>query len=592
MPDFSYSASDAAFVKPDLSFAKIVTVPKPLSWSQGYNAGSLFAVLTLNKDKINNEEGLDSLNTLGKNTLSTFEEEFFTLDFKDLASIKQAIANTLEKIQENITYSFAVTFFAPHKNGAEPIKNVLYLFTVGKALISIKRGAKFGTLLNSLEDNPKYIASSSGFLENNDLIILSTNSIADILTNEGSAVALENLSPSEIAEILAPKINEKEDRELAAIIIRYNEPKIYQQKSSKEEDMQQENTQRLKKYIAFLKKYFPTEFSHSKKVFLTLALIILIILILSIFFAIKKQNNAKIQAQFNKIYPQAQKDYSQGNSLLGLNKNLARENFIEAQKILENAKSQFAKNSKEETQILELFKKVNDGLVAASGISLVESKIVDNKSSKLLSSEIQIPQADFFVQDDKNIYYIDNNTVSSVIKGKEKVNTLIKNNNLWKDIGGLGVYLGNIYVLDKKQKQILKFVQIGSGYSKTNYFTQDLSPDFSKASSMAIDGSIWVILNDGTIERFTRGKEDHFAVSGLDKPFLNPTRIYTDVDTKNLYILDNSNSRIVVLNKEGIYQTQYQADILKNAKDFEVLEKDKKIFILSSQNKIYEIEIK
>ncbi len=49
---------------------------------------------------------------------------------------------------------------------------------------------------------------------------------------------------------------------------------------------------------------------------------------------------------------------------------------------------------------------------------------------------------------------------------------------------------------------------------------------------MAIDGSIWVLENDGTILKFTRGKADNFNISGLDKAFSSPAKIFTNVDTK------------------------------------------------------------
>lgn len=91
--------------------------------------------------------------------------------------------------------------------------------------------------------------------------------------------------------------------------------------------------------------------------------------------------------------------------------------------------------------------------------------------------------------------------------------------------------------------------------------------------------------------KFTRGKADTFNVTSLDKPFSSPTRIYTNTDDKQIYILDNGNSRIVVLDKNGAYSSQYTAKILKDAKDFEIREADKKIFVLS-QNKIWEIDIK
>jgi dihydrofolate reductase len=55
--------------------------------------------------------------------------------------------------------------------------------------------------------------------------------------------------------------------------------------------------------------------------------------------------------------------------------------------------------------------------------------------------------------------------------------------------------------------------------------------------------------------------------------------------------LDNGNSRVVVFDKTGSYKAQYQADVIKSAKDFEVLEKDKKIYVLSG-GKVYEITLK
>ncbi len=63
------------------------------------------------------------------------------------------------------------------------------------------------------------------------------------------------------------------------------------------------------------------------------------------------------------------------------------------------------------------------------------------------------------------------------------------------------------------------------------------------------------------------------------------------VDFNNIYVLDQGNSRIVVLDKTGSYKAQYQADILRNATDFEILETDKKVYVLSN-GKVYEIDLK
>ena len=80
-------------------------------------------------------------------------------------------------------------------------------------------------------------------------------------------------------------------------------------------------------------------------------------------------------------------------------------------------------------------------------------------------------------------------------------------------------------------------------------------------------------------------------MTGLGMSLSNPSRIYTNLNDDNLYILDNGNSRIVVLDKNGNYKSQYQAAVLKAAKDFEVLEQNKIVYVLSG-GKVYEINLK
>ena len=146
------------------------------------------------------------------------------------------------------------------------------------------------------------------------------------------------------------------------------------------------------------------------------------------------------------------------------------------------------------------------------------------------------------------------------------------------------------YVLDKYEGQIIKFVPAsGSAYTNSNYLTDASS--FSKVNSIAIDGAIYVLFVDGKIDKFLKGTKQSFNVTGLNKPLSNPTRIYTDADSDSIYILDKGGSRVVVLNKEGSFTADYSATLLKNALDFEVLEKDKKINFLADK-KVYQIEIK
>lgn len=599
----------------NIAFAKIVANPTPYSWSQAYNSGKLFAVLSVER---NEEESLekDALNILGKGILDNLEQEYYSLETKDLDSIKNAVLVTSKKIPEDIFSSFVICAI---------INNLLYVFILGKGKVDIKRGGKLGTILQVDEDIPSSVKAASGYLQDKDVIVLQTKQFSDLIPSETVAAAIDHQPPSEIAETLAPKIHghEKDQSGAAAVILSYKEPEEKEEvletetetKKPKEdekikEDSFEEGENEMP--LAPVELSFPRSFSiekvfspilkllkvprieninHSKKLILTVVAIIAVIFVISAFLTIKKQNDAKVAAMFNQVYPKAQKKYDEGQSLLGLNQNLAFDSFTASKKILEDGKSKFAKDSTQEKQILSLLSKVDSALSSSSGINQTSAQNVDEKLSPILSLEAKTQGVTYAVSDDKNIYYLNPDGISSVSKNKGEAKVIIKPSELPKNIGGLGIYFGNIYVLDKDGKQINKFVQTSGGFAKADYFVSAVTPDLSSATSIAIDGSIWILFKNGTIEKFTKGKADSFSVTGLQKGFSNALRISTNVDSNNVYVLDQGNSRIVVLDKNGAYKAQYQEDILKNAMDFDVLEKDKKVYVLSL-GKVFEINLK
>ena len=571
----------------NISVEKIVATPSQSSWSQAYNAGRLFAVLSLEKEAEETQEK-DYLNILGKELLETLEQEFFALEVKDLESIKKSVQTTIKKIPENVACSFIIGSIVDH---------VLYVFIQGEGKVTLKRSEEFGIILESDKNELK---ASSGILKEADLVILQTKQFKDIISTNILVSALDHQPPSDIAEALAPIIHRQEKGGAAAILIEIKKKEedliLSDAKLAQQEIDTTSQPRGLKSFTDYFypladKLKFPKlkNLEHPKKKFLTIAAVVMLILILTVIFAISAQNNTKRQAAFRQVYPQAQKKYEEGQSLVDLNKNLARDSFTAAEKILNDNKNKFPKNSKEGKKVLELREKVNKALTSASEINSVAAKIVDESQSRILSLGLKNADSPYFTQDDKNIYFLKDGVISED-KKDSKTKKIINSNDLPKNIGGLGVYFGNIYVLDKNG-QILKFVSSDGEFSKNNYFPNDTSPNLSKAQSLAIDGSIWILFSDGTILKFTKGESDNLNISGLDKPFSNPTRIFTDLSSDNIYILDNGNSRIAMLSKNGSYQAQYQTNVIKSAKDFEVKESDKKIYILSG-GKVYQIDLK
>ncbi len=592
----------------NLEFAKIAANPTPNIWSQAYNAGSLFAALSLEKEKKEEQEEekieeKDFLAILGKNILDTLESEYFALESKDLDSIKNAILITAHKIPEDVKASFVITAL---------IKNILYIFVLGVGKIYLKRDGNFGLILQSTGNEKTTIKAASGYVKESDVIILETKQFSDIIPSEKLVSTLDSLSPDEVVESIAPTVHGHEQGGAAAIIINFKkqplaeadekEEKKEEDKTIEEEVLEEapiKTTSSSNGVLGRISQVFTNFFgkinlrkpslNHSKKLYLFIAIVVVIVLVFSIFLAVKKQNEAKVKAMFDGVYPQAVQKYDEGQSLIDLNQNLARDSFNSSKEIINENLEKFNEGSNEQKQLLELLEKVENAINSTSGVNAVEAKEIEKEKSEFLSFVLS-SKAIAFGQSDDTIYSIDKDGVYSTTKGKENTKEIIENDGDWDNVASVVPYLSNLYVLEKAKGGVVKFVGGQTGFGKANYFT-DTEPDLADAKSMAIDGSIWILLSDGTVLKFTRGKSDGLSLTGLDSAFSSPSKIYTNSDLDNVYILDNGNSRIVVFDKEGNYIEQYSASILSGAKELEVLEGNKKILILSS-DKIYEIEIK
>lgn len=579
----------------ELNFAKIVANPTPFGWCQVYSAGKLFAAISLEKQEDTQEK--DYLNVVGKEILNTLEQEFFILEEKDLDSIREAVLTTSKKIPEDVTVSFVA---------GSVVNNIIYVYIIGNGRVDIKRDGSLGTILQAKDQKNDFLDQASGYLQDKDIIILQTKAFSDIISENSLSKILDNPSIAEAAENLAPLVHEKENALASSILVEYKETvheAFYEnaQEQKQEEQNSYFNNQETQdndlsykpnlnlsilKNFNFLKN---TGLSHTRKLILTIVIIIIIVFASSIFFALQKQQSDKLKSEFNRIFPQAEKKYDEGKSLSDLNQGLAKDSFLSAQKILEEGKDKFPKDSDYSKQITSLLSKINEELGSVPKATASSAKEVPSSESIYLSLHLK-SEALYFTLDEKNVYLITSKEISSIAKGGSS-KTLVENDDNWEDVGGLATYNTNLYVLDKKQNQILKFINSGSQYSKADYLTSDEKPDFSKAVSITIDNNIYVLFGNGEITKYFKGNAQDFSLKGLDKPMSSPTKIYSNPDFDNIYILDNGNSRVLVFDKKGEFKAQYKTDVIKNAKDFEVLEKDKKIFILSS-GKIYQIDIK
>jgi len=108
---------------------------------------------------------------------------------------------------------------------------------------------------------------------------------------------------------------------------------------------------------------------------------------------------------------------------------------------------------------------------------------------------------------------------------------------------------------------------------------------------MTIDGAIYVISEDGNIQKVFRGVVADYDFRDLPSTeFMGKNlKIYTGIDLDFLYVLDPDNARVLVFKKGDRFATYTKQLIydVPGAKDFVIDDSEQKVNIIT-QDKIYE----
>ena len=170
----------------------------------------------------------------------------------------------------------------------------------------------------------------------------------------------------------------------------------------------------------------------------------------------------------------------------------------------------------------------------------------------------------------------------------------VANRDQWQNPTVIASYNGNFYLVDAGQGRILRYRPTADGYSSPpdNYFEGDATLDLSGVIDMAIDGSIWLLYRDGTVQTFLEGRQVPFVLQQPpDSPLSEPQAIYAGSDagtSESLFITDAGGARILEYDKEGNYLRQYRpvdgADLekLRSMTDVAVDEIGGTFYILTS----------
>ena len=141
------------------------------------------------------------------------------------------------------------------------------------------------------------------------------------------------------------------------------------------------------------------------------------------------------------------------------------------------------------------------------------------------------------------------------------------------DVAGIGTFLKdqdrglyNLYVVDPSEQQIRAYSPAfdGSGFPAASSGWLATARPIEGMSSLYIDGDLFVT-EDGTLERFTSGKDQGWKADAPDDSLLRPAPKYalvvggTESRTGVVYVYDKPSGRMIAIDKaNGDYKGQYR----------------------------------
>lgn len=149
-----------------------------------------------------------------------------------------------------------------------------------------------------------------------------------------------------------------------------------------------------------------------------------------------------------------------------------------------------------------------------------------------------------------------------------------------------------LYLVQRQENQILAYEPINGIYdTPRNYFATDVAPYLQEALDIGIDGRVYLLMGDGTINTYFTGTEDRsFKVGNLPDPDVHPfvLAVESDPEAGLIYLGDPQRARILVLNKRGEFTHQFRlpGDELKQLEALTVSE-DPHVLYFVAANRLY-----
>lgn len=157
-------------------------------------------------------------------------------------------------------------------------------------------------------------------------------------------------------------------------------------------------------------------------------------------------------------------------------------------------------------------------------------------------------------------------------------------------VSGAAIFGNRLYLIDRSINNIFSYNKTLRGYATGTPWITDENFPVRSMTSIAVDGSVYTLHEDGTIHELFKGAGVEFNQEAVSPVIASDARIVTSDEFTNLYIIDPSNKRIVIYDKKGKLLKQHVVDVASGFADATIAPDESRAYILDG-TRVLEISL-
>lgn len=192
------------------------------------------------------------------------------------------------------------------------------------------------------------------------------------------------------------------------------------------------------------------------------------------------------------------------------------------------------------------------------------------------TNDLKFPSAD-----KNNLYYLSKNQVVIFNASTEKISFApIKITGNEENIVSAKAFNNNLYLVNRLDGQVYRHTYVANSFSGGERWL-DQAADLSKASSIDINGMVYIAKTDGQMLKFLKGGEEKLILDSVEPAISDNVKLLVGTDEAYYYLLEPAQKRLLIFEGSGKFILQYQSKQFTNLKDFSIDEKTKTMYFLN-----------